>query len=632
MSALLEFSQAQKNPSLLVRPAPRYLEGPQGYLLRLAETNCLKASELRKLDPVFDMHWLTAHRLLAEVPAESNWYRYLEIVVESKKMLIWNDKFRRFCPLCLEEQPIWQIGWELLFHDVCPRHGVWLIDQCSSCGHWIKPNRDNLEKCQCESDLRNEVARAAPDNSRRLSALLVEKLLGLVPEEPYPEVFQSLDVEKLQRLIRFLGTHLDPAAGRRPLKIHSVGKMQVSWPVTSRAAEILFRWPAAFHHVLDQMQGSESEEKKSFVRLFRQTYQYLYKNLQDSSFQPVRTAFENWVGESWKGSVAKRNHRMPSCVVGNPAWISGSVAATDFGVSISRLRHMVQTGQVEGEETVSSSGRRFLMVKRQAGLSVSEWLATKMNRREVMESLCLGKKRTYKLLQHLFPTAIHANDNPHMPWCIPREEVEALVAIGEELQVCDQIEFQQVTLGHLLRYWNWEVEEIAELIQAAQTATLKPLAILKSFGGISGWIFNMDELRDWRISRNQYLAEWFTVEESANMLTTRPEVVRWLIGNGALEARRIPSLRRRGSRIYREELERFKDSYVFAVDIAKQLGMKSRDLKALLGGHGIYPLGSDAGKQCRQLVYHRNQRLVEVIRSTQQLRMDAGIGGADVEA
>lgn len=629
MTVLLNFAQVQKGPSLLIRPAPKYLEGPQGYLLRLAETNCLKSSELKKLDPTFDLQWLTAHYLLAEVPADSNWYRYLESVVESKRKLIWNDKFRRFCPLCLEEQPVWQIGWELLFHDVCPRHGVWLIDQCSSCGHWIKPNRDNLAKCQCRADLRNEIARAAPENSRRLSGLLVEKLLGLTPEEPYPEVFQSLDVEKLQRLVRFLGTHLDPAAGRRPLKIHSVGKMQVSWPVTSQAAEILFCWPAAFHHVLDQMQGSESGEKKSFVRLFRQTYQYLYKSLQDSSFQPVRTAFEDWVGESWKGTVAKRNHRMPNRVIGNPAWISGSVAAADFGISISRLRHLVQTGQVEGEETVSRSGRRFLMVKRQAGLSVSEWLATTMNRRAVMESLCLGKRRTYKLLQHLFPTAIHANDNPHMPWCIPREEVEALVSIGEDLQVCDRIEFQQVTLGHLLRYWNWEVGEIAGLIQEVQAGRLKPLAILKSFGGISGWVFNMDYLRDWRSSRNQYLAEWLTVEESASMLKTRPEVVRWLVDNGYLEAKKIPILRRRGNRIYREELEKFKDRYVFSVDIAKQLGMKSQDLKVLLGCHGIHPLGADAGKQCRQLIYRQSQRLVEVIQSTQQLRINDGISNVE---
>lgn len=625
------YRHPQRQPDLLLRPALLHLEGPQGYLLRLAEANCMTVNDLKKASAGFDVAWLTANGLLAGIPDGSDLYRYVDIVAQARKKRIWNDRFTRFCPLCLSEAVFWQVGWELLFHDTCPVHGVWLVDRCSRCGDWIKPNRHRLVKCQCEADLRNEEAKLAPENARRLSAALLNRL---VPDgnECLPDAFRDLDVEGLQRLIRFLGAHLDPPAGRRPLKIHSAGKMLVSWPVSSQAAEILFRWPAAFHQVLDQIQETELENRKSFVGLFRQTYQYLYQNLGDPAFQPVRTAFQDWVGESWRGQVAKRNLRLPPDVVSNPAFIPGGVAATEFGISKRRLRHLVRMGQIEGEETVGRSGRRFLMVRRREGEKVSKRLATTMNRREVMEALSLSKKRTYNLIPLLFPTASHINDAPHMPWCVPRTEVEALVAVGENLPEIDSLGMQQVTLAHLLQYWSWDVRDVAALVKAVQAGTLIPSAALRSIGGISRWVFNAEEARSWRSARNQHESNWLTIEIAAKVLGTHPEVVSWLVSSGFLKAERVLDMRRPGYRIRRTEVDRFRGSYVFAVKIAGPLRMRSRELKTLLESHGIFPLEVVGSKTCRQLIYDRTDKLDDVICRTLQLRRNAGILEADLES
>src|SRR3989338_6546318 len=112
-----------------------------------------------------------------------------------------------------------------------------------------------------------------------------------------------------------------------------------------------------------------------------------------------------------------------------------------------------------------------------------------MNRREVMEALSLGKRGTYHLLPLLFSTASHVNDAPHMPWCVPQQEVEALVSIGERLPEIDRLGMNQVTLAHLLQFWGWDVREVVELVKAVQAGTLVPSATLKSLGGISRWVF-----------------------------------------------------------------------------------------------------------------------------------------------
>lgn len=217
---------------------------------------------------------------------------------------IWNHRFTRFCPLCLAEEPLWRAEWELYFHDACPVHSVWMVDQCSSCGKPVSWSRSSLLRCDCGSDLRAEVPKECPEAVAHLSQVLASKLTG-VPMSDIPPPLKATDVPQSQQAIRFFGAGLDREAHRKPLKIRDSGSMAVSWNVTSVAAEILVAWPAAFHQVLDRIQQDAGVTRGHALKsAFGWAYHYLYRGLKSAAFEQIRRGFAEWVATRWKGCVA----------------------------------------------------------------------------------------------------------------------------------------------------------------------------------------------------------------------------------------------------------------------------------------------------------------------------------------
>jgi len=483
-------------PDLLVRPFPGRQEGPRGYLLRLAEANCMRLVELEQLGVQYQPTVLSRHRLLPDPALDPDLHRQVGQIAERvrHKGRIWNFRHTRFCPHCLAEDPTWRASWEILFNDVCARHGVWLVDQCASCGQAVSWQRDALLRCQCGSDLREERAFAAPEHPRRLSAILEALLLGR-NEDAVPVPLAGLDVEQVQRLIRYLGGYLDPASGSKPLKLRNAGRMEVSWPVTSLAAEILHQWPVAFHDSLSRLQEASVGKKLGLQGLFKQAYFYLCKGLKESAFAPVRDAFDTWVVAYAKTGVSKRNRRLVEALLENVTWIPGNVAARKLSVSPARIRYLVQEGVLEGQESFSTTGRRFLVVRNDKLAAVSQHIAAEMDMTSAMAALGLGKVRMRQLLKLLFPTARRVTDRASMLWAIPRSEVEQLLAIGAGLPVVSIPEESQWSVAHALQFWNLDAEEVVALVEIVKAGKLKPLALDSSARGIGRWVFEINQLK-----------------------------------------------------------------------------------------------------------------------------------------
>lgn len=598
-------------PDLLVRPFPGRHEGPLGYLLHLAEANCMLPTELSRLGIRYDPECLARQHLLPELALDRDLHAHvvgMTGLLETKGR-IWNQRYARFCPHCLIEDPTWRAGWELYFHDVCPHHGVWLVDLCSSCGQSLRWQRGSLLRCQCGSDLRQESSGTAPDNLRRLSAVLEAKLLGR-PESDSRPPFVGMDIDQVQRLVRYLGGYMDPVSNPKPLKLRNAGRLEVSWTVSSLAAEILFQWPSAFHSCLNRLQESAAGEKTGLHGLFRQAYFYLYKGLREPAFAPVRKSFESWLAENWRGGLAKRNSRLSTELLANAQWIPGSVAADNLNISMSRLRYLIREGKVEGEESVSTKGRHFMIVRRDHLERMSVQIANEMTMSEAMEVLGIGKVRMQRILRLLFPGARRTQDKEYLPWCIPRGEVERLLAIGNHLPLLSIPDETQVALAYVFKYWNWTAEEIVALVEAVKKGNLKLQALVDTSRGISRWVFEVGQLRAWHRSLdNGRRYNWISIPDVGKILGVKQQVAYWLCQNGFIPAERLGSIKGIGSRVRREHLERFRENYVFGREIAEILGRSSRKVMGMLAEQGIYPLRGHSVEPCRQLVYFRSDEI-----------------------
>ncbi len=597
------------DPDLLVRPFPGREEGPQGYLLRLSEVNCLRVSELIQLGIRYDPVWLARHRLLPDPALDPDLRAHVARLAQglTNTGRIWNHRHARFCPLCLADEPLWRAGWELYFHDVCPRHGVWLVDQCGSCGQPLRWNRDALLRCQCGSDLRQETAKGAPENPRHLSAFLEARLLGRDAVVPVP--MEGLDVDQVQRLIRYLGCYMDLGSGAKPLKLRNAGRMEISWSVTALAAEIVFDWPRAFHDSLNRLQESSAGEKTGLRGLFRNAYHYLYKGFREAAFRPLRESFELWLAEHWKGGLARRNRRLPAELLASVQWIPGTVAANQLKISIARLRNLVREGRIDGQESVSTTGRRFLVVRRDQLDQISSQLVGEMSMAAAMEMLGIGKVRMQRILRLLFPSARRTFDKAFLPWCVPRAEVDGLLAIGAHLPVQSIPDEQQVSLGYVFKYWTWSADEIVALVEAVKAGSLVPQAMLNSARGISRWVFETAQLRAWQQRLNKGPPKWVSIPEFARILGVKQQVAYWITQNGLVRAERLGVLKDIGSRIRWEDVERYRQTYVFGREIAEILRCSSRKAARLLAEQGIYPVRGHSAEPSRQLIYARSDEI-----------------------
>lgn len=603
-------------PEFLIRPAPGRQEGPRGYLLRLAEANCLTLAELEHSGTRFDLVCLTRNKLLPAPGLDPGLHSHVGQMdhLLRNKSRIWNTRYVRFCPQCLAEDPTWRAGWEVMFHDVCPHHGVWLIDQCSSCEKPVRWHRDSLLRCQCGSDLRQEMASPAPENAKRLSGLLESRLLGL-EEENVPVPLAQLDLEQTQRLIRYVGGYLDPNSGAKPLKLRNAGKMEVSWPVTSLAAEMLFQWPNGFNAAFSRLQEASLGVKTGLSGLFQQAYRYIYKGLEEKSFAPVRDAFEEWVAEFWKGGVARRNRRLASALLERIAWIPGKVAADRLGITTKRLRHLVEEGLLEAQESISpTTGRRFVVVRNDGLEAISKQLASEMDMATAMKAIGLCKLRMQQIIRLLFPTARRLGYRPGAPWLIPRDEVEALLAIGESLPVVSIPDEGHVSVAHALRFWGLSSDEVVALVNSVKAGKLSPVALISSARGMARWVFESNVFKSWHLNAKQPLQDWLTNAELSVALGCRNEDAYWLVKNQFLASERLRIKKNLGSRVHRSELERFRERYVFAVEIARELNVSPGKVKGVLAAGGIVPASGDGIERCRKLFYERSERLTTTIK------------------
>jgi TniQ len=610
-------SQPKKVPkqrALLVRPHPYRNEGPKGYLLRLAEANWMLARDLQSLGLMYELSTLVNDGLLPlkELDPElhSNIEYYSELLFNKKR--IWNHQHARFCPHCLADDIFWRVGWELLFHDACSIHGTWLIDQCSSCGDKISWERESLIRCQCGADLRAERASDCPEAVKVLSKLLNHKVNPIHHSKDFLAPFMATDIEQTQRIIRYLGTYMNLAAGKNPLKIQSAGLMSNSWLVTTLAAEICTNWPEAFYQSLDNIQREVAADKPTLSTVFGHAYHYLYKGLKGSAFSEVKEAFETWLSAAWKGGIAKRNKRLTTVILEKAQWIPANLACESLGISHQRLAYLIREGVIEGETYLSEKGRKFVMVRRDNLETVKHNLSGEIDMKTAGILLGLSKKRVRQLLRLIFPDARKSGTSASSPWTVSRFEVNKLLDVGESIPKLCIPDEGDVSLNHMLRFWAWRAEDIADLIHAVRTSEFLPHNIIEGSSGISGWVFNENRIKAWREKSIQGFGNWLNVTQVAKVIGIKQQIAYSLVNIHLIKYELMHGQPNGGKRVRRTEVDNFKRQYIFATEVGQRFGVHPLTAISILHKHQITPISGPGIDGGMQVLYLRNDEIERV--------------------
>jgi hypothetical protein len=191
--------------------------------------------------------------------------------------------------------------------------------------------------------------------------------------------------------------------------------------------------------------------------------------------------------------------------------------------------------------------------------------------------------------------------------------VEAFLAIGEGLPVVSIPDEGHVSVAHALRYWNLNSDEVVALVNSVKAGKLLPVALISSARGIARWVFESNVLKSWHLNAKQPLQDWLTNAELSVALGCRNEDAYWLVKNQFLVSERLRVKKNLGRRVHRTEIERFREQYVFAVEIARELCVSPGKVKSVLGASGILPASGDGIERCRKLFFLRSERLTTAI-------------------
>ncbi len=601
----MQLLKKQRHYVLPVRPQVYRDEGPQGYLLRLSETNLLSAAELKAIGISFDYALLVGKGFLVDLAIDPELHQFVRYISElwSSETRVWNTQFPRFCPHCILDQGYWKVEWELNFYDVCHHHGVWLVDQCTSCGNKLKWSRAQLTRCSCGSILSAEQSKPCPSNMTDIARAMSVKILQM-DSQYLPDVLKKTDIEQCQRLIRYLGNYMSQASGKNPLKMRHAGDLNQSWPVTSLAAEVIFNWPNSFHDALSKLEkNNRTDGRPSLNEVFGQAYHYVFKALKEKPFEELRRQFELWINGAWKGGIAKRNKRLSGILLEHAAWIPANIACDFLGISHQRLDLLIREGAIEGEAHVSEKGRRFVMVRRDNLLPVKDHLFGLIDMTTAGKLLGLQKRRMRQLLTLVFTDAKKLGSSPGAPWAVSRLEVNKLLELSGRLDYVSIPDEGCVSLEHVLRYWSWTNEDIAGLIISVKSKEITPINLLDTVSGIASWNFKETELKNWKIKNQNGMGAWLTITQAAEILGIKEQVAYELVSLGYLQAEVMPKQVKRGTRLRRQNLTEFKEVYIFSTNIAEILGCSSRKVISNLASFGIHPVSGPMIDGARQVLY-----------------------------
>lgn len=529
----------------------------------------------------------------------------------------WVTARSRVCPLCIADRDLsHSVGWEIRMADACVVHGCWLMDKCR-CGAPLSRHRRMVLACdRCARSLGSVKTSAAPAALVEMSRILCHLVAGgrfeesnaTLPDEAAARV-AGMQFHELHLLYRMIGVAGDPVYPPGLLRsLAMLDPLEHSWTASTLAAEVIYRWPSAFHDLLDWNRRHHDDGYPFCLqRTLGHLYHDLFQHLRGEVFDFVRQDLQTYLALHWRGSTA-RSSRIDQLPFLKRRWVSASDAARSLAISHTALLDHIQRGDLIADRRVTKAGRNRIVVDRS---SIDAFLSAKLNDTCTLDQaakiLGLKRSRLGRVVRQLLPSAWLASDRQ---WHIKCDEVEALTSITEGLATIEQIGDDEITLDAAMRYQRLSDSTLIALIDAGQRRTaLKPVGRCDGRQGLSGWVFKRASIAAIKESHAVPPERvGLPLPQLAQHLRVKQEVVYTLCRVGAISTLPSPVPGYRGAIVSWTEIAKFQNDFVAAREMAAEVRSSPRAVIVALAREGLEPMyGPSTG--CRQAFYRRDNEL-----------------------
>lgn len=303
--------------------------------------------------------------------------------------LISSDRLK-FCPVCIQEAPIFKAVWDLQLSVVCHEHGNYLVSECGECKRSTSWFGSPWYQCNCRYDLRNSPVKHADPDVINFSRYLMWSFLG----EPKPQGSQlpaemgNIPPGNLHWIVTMIGCWANGLVkGKISRRLESLPSEQRIETI-SRAKDIFTDWPSNFHDFLTHSRRLfHQPSAKSFMqREFGALYQTIMSEIKDPNCEFIRDQLR-YYGES----LAFREG----------VEFSGDVKvhalAKELGIGVSATRKMADRGVIKLLKEKGGYRKDKLVIDEPGVAILGETLPDRVSLQGISEILGLGIKITASL-------------------------------------------------------------------------------------------------------------------------------------------------------------------------------------------------------------------------------------------
>jgi hypothetical protein len=430
----------------------------------------------------------------------------------------------------------------------------------------------------------------------------MEQLALGLSETEIPEI-KHLSPRQCSRLIRLFGVYGSSRHARAPQKIAATEALDVSWTVSTVAAEILTTWPEGLYQVLESHRKLVADPASSgrLPGVFGGFYRALYGAFKDPEFDWVRAAFEDYIASHWSGAIGKRNRRMPDSLWSRLNWVPISAATSQTGLSKRRISDLIYQNELQSVRRTTASGREFVMIRQADIQTLITFRNDDICLAEASSVLGVKRQRLSRLLP-LLCTDAKKSTLHGTPWLIPKYWIHKWTEMLKAFALFEKVPSWAISLDQLLRYGPLDEQRLCVLLRDVEARDFQPIGRYTNSVGLEGLLFHRVDLLE------RYGGQHTTVlpiPKVSIRLGVKQEVAYALANLGLLEVEMYTCGRRQAQGVSTRSLERFDTDYILAANLAKSLGRSSRAVIKALTDDAIEPIAGPTLGNCRQTVYLR---------------------------
>jgi hypothetical protein len=500
---------------------------------------------------------------------------------------------RRWCPTCIAREAWVRPFWRLKTAIACSVHRVRLLQSCPRCHSY--PDLQSILNGMCVCGVNFvEVLSQATRAEIQISKVLNKSLFQTATFD-LRESEIELDTPQIVRLICYTGQFSKGPLLHRPGKIRDLESIDVATDLVAGAATLLADWPSAFWHCLELFVKAAPDDA-SVRRVFGPLYHVLYQDLRDPAFHFLRSSFELFLLEHWRGELCGRHRLFSEETINKHRHQGLARVARSAGLGSKRLRRMVHQDRFPANTFNPNSTKHLITVDKEVLARLlpnpNDYLDLRATAR------LLGFKRT-RLRQLVAHGVLLADAKPDFRisnrWNFRRSEVLDLLDTIRQGSGEIPETIPTITLNHALRYWRVSATELGELIHAVKQREI--LYALTENGVLGGLVLGEHDLRAWFSRTRRADTSWVSVSKAADLLGLKEQVVYELVSKNLIMADVIATSGHAVRRLKLTSVEHFKMTFVSGAELAKQQDISPRNLLKTIGALPTTGPSVDGGRQ-----------------------------------